>query len=142
MNDMPEMNNECGSILQFLSSSLSLFVLALALILAACSDNFVPQEKTAQYDPTTGELTLPHPCPDWSQSQTQNYLHQTHSNFGCAVNTNNALQVAEPSDLYRGHGTTTPDIETTIGVVQQYRAGKLPVPLVPQQDAGSGGVTQ
>ena len=109
--------------------------------LAAC-DNFEPREKTAQYDPETGELTMPYPCPDWSQSETHNYLNQVHSNLGCAVNTNSALQVAEPSDLYRGHGPNTPDTEVTVGVVQQYRAGKIPVALAPQQDAGTGGITQ
>ena len=103
--------------------------------LAACGDNnFEPRDKNAQYDPTTGELILPYPCPDWSQSQTYNYQHQTHSNFGCAANTDSSLQVAEPSDLYRGHGANVPDTEITTGVVSQYRAGKIPVALVPMQD--------
>lgn len=109
--------------------------------LTACaSNNFEPREKTARYEPTTGELTLPHPCPDWSQTQDMNYEHQLHSNYGCAVNTNSALQVADPSDLYRGHGTNSPDIEITTGVVKQYREGKIPVPLMPLQD--SGGTSQ
>ena len=106
--------------------------------LAACTDNFEAREKVAKYDPMTGDLTMPYPCPDWSQSQTQNYKNQIHSNYGCAVNTNSALQVAEPSDLYRGHGDDAPDIETTTRVVQRYRAGELPVPLTPQQSSSAG----
>ena len=105
--------------------------------LAACTDNFEPREKAATYDPVTGELTMPYPCTDWSQSQTQNYQNHIHSNYGCAVNTNSALQIAEPSDLYRGHGDDGPDIETTTRVVQRYRTGELPVALTPQQSSNT-----
>lgn len=107
-------------------------VMLLALGLTAC-DNFTPSDKQAVYDPVSKTLTLPHPCPDWSQSQTSNYLNENHSNYGCAVNTNSALQVADPADLHRGHGDNRPDTETTTRVIQDYRAGDLPVPLVPNQ---------
>ena len=118
-------------------------VMLVAMLGLVGCDNYEPREKTAQYDPTTGELTMPYPCPDWSQSETHNNGNYYHSNYGCAVNTNSALQVAEPSDLYRGHGTQSPDIETTTQVIQNYRAGKLPQPLVPMQDTGgSGGSSQ
>lgn len=117
------------------------YVMMVALLgLAACGGtNFEPRDKTAQYDPTTGELILPHPCPDWSQTQTTNYNHYTHSNYGCAVNTDSALQIADPSDLYRGHGENSPDTEVTTGVITQYRAGKIPVALAPMQDTTSSG---
>lgn len=121
-------------------------MLGMLLALGACSNyaNFEPRDKTAQYDPHTGELTMPYPCPDWSQSETQNELNYPHSNYGCAVNTNSALQVAEPSDLYRGHGAPGPDTEATTSVIQLYRAGKIPVALTPMQDTGtsSGGSSQ
>ena len=111
-------------------------IMVAVLVVTACANNFEPRDKTAQYDPHTGELTLPHPCPDWSQTQTANYEHQMHSNYGCAVNTNSALQVAEPSDLYRGHGVNAPDTEIMTGIVTQYRAGKIPAPLAPMQGTG------
>lgn len=107
----------------------------LIVTLSACS-NFVPREKVAIYDPETRQLTLPYPCADWSQSQTSNYLNQPHSNYGCAVNTNAALQLEDPADLHHGHGTKGPDTEITTGIVEQYRAGDLPVALTPQQSSG------
>lgn len=102
--------------------------------LTAC-DNFTPRPKVATYDPVTKELTLPHPCPDWSQTQTSNYLNEPHSNYGCAVNTNSALQVTDPNDLIMGHGDNNPDTGITTKVIEDYRAGKLPVALVPNQSA-------
>ena len=123
----------------------NIVVMMTVLGLAACGgNNFEPRDKNAQYDPTTGELTMPYPCPDWSQTQTYNYEHRAMSNYGCAVNTNSALQVADPSDLYRGHGANAPDTEVTTGVVSQYRAGKIPVALSPMQDTGgsTGGSSQ
>lgn len=102
--------------------------------LAGCT-NFTPREKVASYDPESKALTLPHPCPDWSQSQTSNVLNETHSNYGCAVNTNSAIQVADPHDLVRGHGDIGPDTGITTRVIEDYRAGNLPVALVPNQSA-------
>lgn len=110
----------------------------LLLSLAACGgNNFTPREKVATYDPETKALTMPYPCPDWSQSQTSNYLNELHSNFGCAVNTNLAVQLEDPADLHRGHGSAGPDAETSEGVIESYRAGELPVELKPLQSNGS-----
>jgi len=111
-----------------------LLAIAACTALAGCGDNFTPHEKTATYDPVRGELNYPYPCPDWSQTGSYNYLNETHSNFGCAVNNNSAAQLAEPSDLMEGHGDTAPDTEITTHVIEQYRAGTIPVPLVPLQD--------
>lgn len=115
-------------------------MLMLLTVLAAC-DNYTPRPKVASYDPATKTLTLPHPCPDWSQSQTHNYLNENHSNYGCAVNTNSALQVADPNDLVLGHGDNHPDTGITTKVIEDYRAGKLPVALTPNQTA-TGEATQ
>ena len=41
-------------------------------------------------------------CPNWSQPSQPNYNNQTMSNFGCAVNSNLAMQVANPEDLLNG----------------------------------------
>lgn len=108
----------------------------LLLSLAAC-DNFTPRQKVATVDSQTGALVLPHPCPDWSQSQVHNYLNEPHSNFGCATNTNTALQLADPQDLVRGHGVDGPDGNITAHVVEQYRAGTLPQPITPTPTTGA-----
>lgn len=108
------------------------------LVLAACGDNFVPREKVAVYDPEIKALSQPYPCPDWSQSQTMNYKNELHSNYGCAVNNNLAIQLENPEDLHHGHGKAGPDAEVTTGVIESYRAGDLPKPLVPLQSIGSG----
>jgi type IV pilus biogenesis protein CpaD/CtpE len=99
---------------------------------SACGDNFEPTPKVASYDSVSG-MTLPAPCPDWSQSGSYNYANEVHSNFGCAVNRNSALQLMYPSDLVEGHGNNHPDTGITTGVIESYRAGKIPLPLVPTQ---------
>lgn len=109
-----------------------------ALALTGCSDNFTPNPKTADYDPKTGELTLPHPCPDWSQSQTHNNANEPHSNYGCAVNKNSAIMVADPNDLYMGHGDDHPDTGITTNVITRYRNNEIPAPLSPIQSTSSG----
>jgi pilus assembly protein CpaD len=115
---------------------LRLSFLSLMLVsLAACS-SFTPREKVARYDPTSG-LTLPHPCPDWSQPQTGDFANELHSNFGCAVNTNAAIQLENPEDMRRGKGKATPDTEVTTRVVERYRAGEIPEPLEPVQDGAT-----
>ena len=111
-------------------------LMVLCCTLAACS-NFTPTEKTAAYDPMTGATYLPAPCPDWSQSQTGNYLNEPHSNYGCAVNTNMALQLDDPRDLHRGHGDNRPESGITADVVGAYRAGKIPVPSTSSTDSSS-----
>ena len=115
------------------------FILTFALLgaLTACEPNFTPNPKVAGYDPETGAVIPPHPCPDWSQSQTSNYINQVHSNFGCAVGNDTSLQLADPQDLVRGHGTVGPDTGISTGVIEQYRAGKLPAPLTPLQDSSA-----
>lgn len=100
---------------------------------SACGDNFIPADKQASYDPVKEELTLPAPCPDWSQSTTTNYLNAAHSNFGCAVNTNTALQLDNPQDMNEGHGNNKADTALNVGVIEQFRAGKLPKELSPLQ---------
>ncbi|MEJ0010831.1 MAG: CpaD family pilus assembly lipoprotein [Alphaproteobacteria bacterium] len=122
-----------------------LAVLAL-LALAACGDDYAPVQKVATYNAETGEIDLPHPCPDWSRSAITNYGNNPHSNFGCAVNNNLAVQLEDPADLAHGSSTAPagPDTEIDEGIVEQYRAGKIPQPLTPiesQNGGGSGGGT-
>lgn len=107
-------------------------LMLMMLALAACTQSFTPRAKEATYDPVTKKLSMPHPCPDWSQPQ-ENYKNENHSNFGCAVNNNLAAQIDNPADLHRGHGKKSPDTEVTTSVIQQYREGKIPVPLEPTE---------
>ena len=109
-----------------------LITITALLALVAC-DDYVPREKKAWVDPQTGELGLPYPCPDWSHNAVRNYDNSLHSNYGCATANNMAIQLENPRDLVRGHGTTGPDAGITAGVVEQYRAGKIPAALQPQQ---------
>lgn len=114
------------------------WLMMVALLALSACDNFTPREKVAKYDPETRELTLPYPCPDWSQSQTGNYKNEIHSNFGCAVNNNLAVQLENPEDLHHGRGNAHPDAEVTTGVIQKYRTDRLPVEMSPLQSTGTG----
>lgn len=116
------------------------FVIPL-LFLAACADDFVPQEKIARYDPQVeGSIEYPYPCPDWSHSSTINYDNSLHSNYGCATRTNAARQLAYPQDLDHASGdaATGPDTEVSNRVIEQYRAGEIPAPLEPLQGDTGG----
>jgi len=41
-------------------------------------------------------------CPDWSSNSESNFMSGTHSNYGCAINSNLAAMVADPEDLLHG----------------------------------------
>ena len=41
-------------------------------------------------------------CPNWSVPAQPNWANKTMSNFGCGVNSNIAMQVANPEDLIHG----------------------------------------
>lgn len=107
------------------------------LVLAAC-DDYEPRSKKAIYDPSTHALVLPYPCPDWSRSSSVNYGNVPHSNYGCAVENNLAIQLENPKDLWRGNGSASPDAEIGIRTIQQYRAGTIPAPLTPMQGGATG----
>lgn len=119
-----------------------LLALPALLLLTACGDDFVPREKTAIYNEQTGDLELPYPCPDWSHSSVINYDNSTHSNYGCAVHTNAAQQLAYPEDLAGGKSNATsdtPDTEITTHVIERYRGGEIPVDLQPEQGSAAEG---
>ena len=114
-------------------------IISAFLLLAACAEpDYAPHPKQAVYDPQTRAVVMPYPCPDWSHVGP-NADNANDSNFGCAVENNLAVQLDDPRDLYRGHGAAGPDAQINRYVIEQYRAGKLPVPLQPmQQGQGSG----
>lgn len=50
----------------------------------------------------------PPACPDWSSNPNSNLNASTHSNYGCAVNSNMAAMVANPADLAEGQDYAGP----------------------------------
>lgn len=121
----------------FLSLRPALILSALLLALPGCTD-FTPADKSVHYDQASGEL-IQAPCPDWSHPSHANEDNSLHSNFGCAVNRNLAIQLEDKADLARGHGTPGADTEATVRTIARYRAGEIPEPLQPQQAASSTG---
>lgn len=68
--------------------------------------------------------SVPH-CPDWSSNSESNPLNATHSNFGCAVNSNLAAMVANPEDLLHGaHGGNQSTAPTSDKAVGQFQAAQ------------------
>ncbi len=64
---------------------------------------------TARVLITRATASVPH-CPDWSGDDQANPYNATSTNFGCAVNSNLAVMVANPDDLLHGaasNGQTT-----------------------------------
>lgn len=59
-------------------------------------------------------------CPDWSDARIGAPTSPTHSNYGCAVNSNLAAMIANPADLVLGQSGT---IDATAGAraVKAYR---------------------
>jgi pilus assembly protein CpaD len=61
-------------------------------------------------------------CPDWSRNLTNDFEGNTHSNYGCAINTNLAAMVANPADLVRGaDGVALADPQSVFKAVDSYR---------------------
>ncbi|MGI4732642.1 MAG: CpaD family pilus assembly protein [Janthinobacterium lividum] len=75
---------------------------------------------------------VPH-CPDYSRMGGTEFNSNTSSNFGCAINTNLAAMIADPSDLVRGQpGSGTTDPATSYRAIEAYRKAA---------PTGSGGAT-
>jgi len=62
-------------------------------------------------------------CPNWSLPAQPNFENRNMSNYGCAVNSNFAMQVANPEDLLHGRdGASAVDAVTAAKAVQFYRS--------------------
>ena len=71
-------------------------------------------------------------CPNWSIPSQPNYDNRTTSNYGCGVNSNLAMQVANPEDLIRGQEARgVIDANSAMKAIQLYRS---------QAPTGSGGL--
>ncbi|MGH2969184.1 MAG: CpaD family pilus assembly protein, partial [Solirubrobacteraceae bacterium] len=61
-------------------------------------------------------------CPDWSVPSQPNLENATMSNFGCGVNSNLAVMVANPEDLIHGReGSGLSDTTTASRAIGVYR---------------------
>lgn len=62
-------------------------------------------------------------CPDWSAKMDANQNNATSPGYGCAVNSNLAVMVANPEDLIDGQeGTGETTIVTSTKAIEAYRA--------------------
>jgi len=62
-------------------------------------------------------------CPDWSRNVTTEFEGNSHSNFGCAANSNLAAMIANPADLVRGaQGSEVIDAAFSAKAIGSYRA--------------------
>ena len=76
--------------------------------------------------------TVPN-CPNWSLPSEPNFNNRNMSNFGCGVNSDLAMQVANPEDLVHGQeGAAINDTQTASKAVIYYRS---------QPPSGSKGLT-
>jgi pilus assembly protein CpaD len=61
-------------------------------------------------------------CPDWSAVSSPNFNNENMSNYGCAVNSAMAAQIANPEDLVHGQaGVGVADARTATKPVNVYR---------------------
>jgi pilus assembly protein CpaD len=87
-------------------------------------------------------------CPNWSSPSTPNLSNRTMSNFCCAVNSDLAMQVANPEDLLHGReGSSAVDAVAGAKAIEMYRNWPLTAvlpgqslrPLTKVVDNTSGG---
>jgi pilus assembly protein CpaD len=65
-------------------------------------------------------------CPNWSRASEPDFANRSMSNFGCAVNSNFAAQVANPEDLLHGReGSAAIDAVAGARAIQLYRSAPL-----------------
>lgn len=61
-------------------------------------------------------------CPNWSDARSGDATSASHSNYGCATNSNLAAMIADPADLVLGQaGSTTDDAVAVSRAVKAYR---------------------
>ena len=61
-------------------------------------------------------------CPDWSANSDANLNNGTNPNYGCAVNSNMAAMVADPSHLIHGaNGTGTTTVMRSTKAIDSFR---------------------
>jgi pilus assembly protein CpaD len=62
-------------------------------------------------------------CPNWNRPSEPDFANREMSDFGCAVNSNLAVEIADPEDLIHGReGIATVDPMTSAKAVNLYRS--------------------
>ena len=59
-------------------------------------------------------------CPDWSKKSESEFWGATHSNYGCATNSNMAAMVADPEDLISGRDAGGANTRSGVRAVQEF----------------------
>jgi pilus biogenesis lipoprotein CpaD len=97
----------------------------------------VPDSVTFRYD--RFHVTVP-TCGDWSSNPSVNPSNDLHSNFGCDLQRDFGLMVADPADLVRMRDALPTDAQNSSRVLQKYRAGLPPAAVpTPLQQSGAAG---
>lgn len=61
-------------------------------------------------------------CPNWRVASQPDWDNKTMSNYGCAVNSNLAAEIANPEDLVHGReGSSVTDAEVAARAIDMYR---------------------
>lgn len=68
-------------------------------------------------------------CGDWSTDPSINHSNDVHSNFGCTLQRNFGLMVADPADLVRMRDAQSIDAQNANRVLQKYRTGLSPASI-------------
>jgi pilus assembly protein CpaD len=88
------------------------------------------------------DVALP-ACGDWSSNPRYDHSNDVHSDFGCTLQRDVGLMVADPADLVRMRDASAPDAPNASRVVQKYRAGQPPGSIGnPQQIQGASGLSK
>ncbi len=61
-------------------------------------------------------------CGDFSSGASFNWSNRSQSNYGCSIQRNLSLTVADPGDLNKAHSMSGSDGGATVNVVRSYRA--------------------
>jgi pilus assembly protein CpaD len=78
-------------------------------------------------------------CPNWSVPSEPNYANREMSNYGCAVNSNLAAEIANPEDLIHGReSASTVDPLTSGKAINLYRS-QVPTGGALKSESSKGG---
>lgn len=87
----------------------------------ALTDQGAPDVVTVSYQ--RYEALLP-TCGDWTSAPSYNPYNEASSNFGCALQRDIGLMVADPADLVRARPAAPTDGQNASRVIQKYHAGQ------------------
>ena len=106
----------------------------------------------SDYAPVTGQAFVPGTvrivvtrstayvpgCPDWSKKSESEFWGASHSNYGCATNSNVAAMVADPEDLISGRDSGGANTRSGVRAVQDFNEAGPGA----SGSGGSGGASQ